>query len=120
MSKLIIWVSGSVAVNGHRIREFLFSPAHKKHIWRGQEWPDVEFNAEFEKAWKNNSDLRPKAMVVETSRPAPVTQATAPAPVSTITAHEITADEAEEVLLRLRPERLKKKTGPKPAIMEVA
>jgi len=44
-----------------------------------------------------------------------------PIPISTIAAKEITAEQAEEVLQRLAPERLKKKPGPKtqPAI-EVA
>lgn len=123
MSKLIIYVSGSLAVNGHRIREFNYSPTHKKFIWQGREVSDVEFNANFEKAWKTNGDLYPRAMVVETSQPgAPAITAPLPAtppPIATISAREITADEAEGVLMRLRPERLKKKTGPKP-IMEVA
>jgi len=136
MSKLIIYVSGSFAVNGHKIREFRWSEQHRKFIWEGREVGDVEFNAAFEKAWRTNADLTPRAMVVQFGTPAVaapvVLPVVPPAPVATITAREITADEAEAVLARLRPNRLKLKTGPKgphsahskpapkPKMMEVA
>lgn len=111
MSNLIIYVSGRLNLNGHRIREFKWSEVHKKHIYLGRELTPEEFNPLFEKAWKNNADLMPRVMVIGAAPALPVT---APAPVATITAaREITADEAEAVLARLRPERLKQKPGRK-------
>lgn len=113
MSKLIIHVPGRPNLNGFRIREFVWSEAHKKHIYLGRELGLDEFNVLFDKAWKNNADLMPKAMVVGAAAPALPVVPVATA-IATITAsREITADEAEAVLARLRPERLKQKPGRK-------
>lgn len=118
-AKLIIYLTGSLTVNGHRQREFQWSAAHGCYLYEGVEIDAAEFNTKYEKAVRTNSDLRPRVKVVSadaggSARPAP------PAAITTISAREVTADEAEEVLARLRPDRLKKKTGPKPQVMEVA
>ena len=103
MAKLIIYVSGKPSLNGFRIREFKWSEPHRKHIYLGREIEEQEFNALIEKAWRNNSDLHPKVMV--------------------IAQQELTEDQkieqAERLLEELRPDRLRKKTGAK-ALMEVA
>lgn len=69
MAKLIIFVPGSLTVNGHRIREFKWSVPHKAHIWLGREVEDSEFNAEYAKALKTNADLNPRVRVIEVAAP---------------------------------------------------
>lgn len=87
--KLIIYVSGKPSLNGYRIREFKWSEKHRKHLYLGAEIEPEKFNALFEKAWRNNSDLDPKAMVIPilpapaaapTPAPAAVKVEPAPAP----------------------------------------
>ncbi len=113
--KIIIWIPGKPLLHGHKRREFLWSVPHACYLYEGREIELGEFNAKYEKAMRNNADLNPRVKILGLGT------AEAPAPVATIVAaHEVTADEAEEVLMRLRPERLKKKTGPKAAVMEVA
>ncbi len=115
MSRLIIYVSGKPLLHGHKRREFLWSPAHKCYLYGGKEIEAAEFNAIYEKAMRTNADMNPRVLVTNAdASAAPI------APVATIAAHEITTEEAEAVLARLAPERLKKKTGPKPRVLEVA
>lgn len=116
MSKLLIYVAGRPATNGYHIREFKWSEPHKKFIYLGREIEDYEFNALFEKAWKNNADLTPKALSLATGpAPAAVVAPPPPAPIS----DEEAADKAEELLQRLRPDRLKLKPGRKPAPLDL-
>jgi hypothetical protein len=120
MCKLIIYITGKPLLNGYRRREFVWSEPHACYLYENTEFLPAEFNAKYEKAVRNNADLNPRVRVIEGDEvKAPVIPM---APVSTLsTAREISADEAEEVLMRLRPDRLKKKTGPKPeGAMEVA
>ncbi len=119
MSKLIIYVSGRFATHGHRIRDFKWSVKHLKYIYEGRELTPEEFNAVFEKAFKYCYDLQPRVMVVELAPPAPApVPVVSPATVANF--DEITADAAEEVLARLRPDRLKKTPGRKPQLVDVA
>lgn len=122
-AKLIIWIPGKPQLNGHKQREFLWSPAHSCYLYGGKEIDASEFNALYEKAVRNNADLGPRVKVLSVDKT--IVRAAPPAPITTITAREVSADEAEEVLQRLRPERLKKKTGPKekekpPVVEDVA
>ena len=103
MAKLIIYVSGKPSLNGFRIREFKWSELHRKHIYLGQEIEDTAFNALFEKAWRNNTDLQPKGMVVHQQE----------------LSDDQKVEHAEKVLEALRPDRLRKKTGAR-TMMEVA
>lgn len=117
MSRLIIYVTGKPNLHGHKRREFLWSPAHGLYLYGGKEIEAAEFNATYEKAMKTNTDMNPRVKVVATSAIQQVTVTTPPAP------QDITIDDAVAVLERLAPERLKKKTGPKPkesAALEVA
>lgn len=127
MSKLIIWVGGRPSLNGYRIREFQWVPAHACYVYGGAAINAADFNAAYEKALKTNSDLHPKVRVVEAGdapqiAPAPAETKTAVLNVATVAVkREPTVEEAEAVMIRLAPERLKKKPGPaRPAVMEVA
>lgn len=125
---LIIYVTGKPLLHGHRRREFAWSPPHGVYLYDGKEFAPSEFNEAYERCMRNNSDMNPRVRVVAGSVPAArkpdgpvvavgVVPAPPPAP------RAITLEEAEAVVARLAPERLKKKTGPRPpnmATLEVA
>lgn len=117
MFKLIIWVSGRPNLEGFKKREFVWNERHKAFIYEGKEFSPEEVNAKYEKAWFNNQDLMPRVRVVDIAtvavEPASAVRSvtvTTPAPSA-----PITVEQAEEVLQRLAPERLKKKPGRKAA-----
>lgn len=122
MSKLIIWVGGKPLLHGYKVREFKWSAGHGCYIYGGAEIEDRDFNAVYEKCLKNNADLGPRVKVVSTGavmvafvpKPEP-----SPARADPPQAHEITLAEAEAVVARLAPERLRRR-GPRPLVMEVA
>ena len=118
MAKLIIWVGGKPLLHGYKIREFHWAEKHGCFIYEGRELSDVEFNAKFERAWRNNSDLQPKVRVVETSPE--VAQPEIALTTNAYAPREITLEEAEAVVAALAPDRLKKKAGRPPHMMEVA
>lgn len=132
MSKLIIWVSGKPTLNGYKRRDFVWSLAHNAFIYEGRELDESEFNEKCEKAFRNNEDLHPRVKLVKFSagtvtqvepQPEKTTATVSTAPIATITAsREITLAEAEAVMKRLAPQRLKKPMGrpPKVRTMEVA
>lgn len=113
MSKLIIYCTGAPMVNGHRRGEFLWSPKHACYIWKGKEYDEREFNDVVTQAFQQfRKILQPLVKVVEFSEPAK------PEPT------EITVAQAEDVMQRLAPHRLKMKPGPRaqaptPEVMEV-
>ncbi len=115
MSKLIIWVTGRPSLDGYAKREFKWSELHKKFIYEGKEIAPAEFNAKWEKAFRNNGDLFPQVWVVDAIADAPPT--TPPKPIAPpqvpIALNLITVDQAEAVMMKLAPERLKAKPGPK-------
>lgn len=124
MSKLIIYVGGKPSINGFRRREFIWSDAHKCFIYEGVEIDERDFNAKVEKAFRNNQDLNPRVKIVQFSDD-PIITIQPPMPVmpdvTTITAARVfSLAEAESVMARLAPDRLKKTPGRKPRIMEVA
>lgn len=104
MFKLIIYVTGRPILNGYKQREFQWDKAHGCYIYEGKEFSPSEFNEKYEKAMKTNSDLRPRVRVLGAAEE---------------TDPEVIADNAEKTLEQLRPHRLKKKTGPKPEVVEV-
>ena len=129
MAKLIIWVGGKPLINGYKIREFLWSVAHNCYIYEGREINEADFNAKFEKAHRNNADLHPQVKVVEFSaevpkvsvQPVKSTESATGTIAKTVEFdREITLEEAEEVVARLAPDRLKKRPGRPPRVMEVA
>lgn len=128
-AKLIIYITGKPALHGFKRREFLWSPDHGCYLYNGKEVEASEFNAAYDKATKTNSDLKPRVKVVAFSENIPsASQAVLTVSIPHVAVEEAgikteseLADEAEEVLARIRPERLKKKTGPKgaqPVVMD--
>lgn len=128
MAKLIITTRGSVLVNGYRIRDFKWSEEHKAHIYLGREIDASEFNAVAAAAYKYCLDLDPRVRVVSAAAPAPAPVSSleqalaliseqAPEHLKSSDERAMTADAAEEVLLRERPERLKKKSS---KVLEIA
>lgn len=103
MSKLIIWVPGKPLLYGYHRSEFKWSEPHQCYIYQGRVFEEKEFNGAADRALKNYADLFPSVKVVEFSEPVVAER------------HEITVAEAEEVLIRYAPHRLKQKSGPKPA-----
>ncbi len=117
--KLAIYVTGSVLAHGHKRREFVWSPEHGIYLYGGSLIDADKFNAVYARCVKTNTDMSPLVKVIATTPEA------APAPVATIAAGEVTLAQAEAVMERLAPHRLKKKTGPKgdaprAKVMEVA
>jgi hypothetical protein len=100
MTRLIIWVGGRTIVHGFKRRGFLWSQSHGCFIYLGRELTDREFNGVIDKALREGEGMFPSVKVVAFSSEA----AAAPS---------ITAQQAEEILQRFAPERLKKKPGPK-------
>ncbi len=125
MAKLIIWIPGKPNLHGFKRREFLWSESHKCYLYEGKEIDIAEFNVKYEKAMKTNYDMNPRVKVIDAKDsirpPAPSVQPTLQVS-SMAVSRSLTLDEAEAVVQRLAPERLKKKTGPKPhaPVMEVA
>ncbi len=113
MLKLIIWISGRPNLNGFKRREFVWSEPHGCYLYMGREFAPSEFNEAFEKAFKNNRDFYPRAKVIETDE-APANAPAASTPIST-KPEPLTLEIAEAFIMANAPERLKKKTGPKPA-----
>lgn len=110
MSKLIIYVKGNKTVEGLRKGDFVWNEEHKCYLWKGRVLDEPELNAEIEKAMNHfPKRLRPLVKVVEFSESNAM-----PAPITTISAaQEITVADAEAVMERLAPHRLKQKPGPK-------
>jgi len=105
--KLIIYAKGKPIIHGYKQREFRWMPKHNCYVYRETEYSPEEFNQAVEKVMQDNQDLRPMVRVLD------VNESTV-APITTISvAHEITIAEAEDVMERLAPHRLKKKPGPK-------
>jgi hypothetical protein len=109
MAKLIIYVTGRPLYYGFRRQEFAWDQTLGCYVWKAKQLSEKEFNEVAPKVLKNFADLHPMVRVTEFSEGIEL-----PEPVATIAAHEITAEEAIEVLQRLAPEVLKKKVGRKP------
>ncbi len=116
--KLIIFITGKPTLHGHKRREFHWSPAHGCYLYEGSEIKPSEFNAKYEKAMKTNSDLLPRVKVIDASAEsaAPISDKT---PAGETFAIEEQLNQAEAVINRYAPERLKKRQGAKPQAIEV-
>lgn len=104
--KLIIYAKGKPIIHGYKQREFRWMQKHGCYVFREKEYAPEEFNAAVEKVMQDNLDLHPMVRVLDVEAVV--------APITTISvAREVTVSEAEEVMERLAPHRLKKKPGPK-------
>lgn len=111
-ANLIIYVTGKPTLHGHKRREFLWSESHGFYLYGGAVIPAAEFNGLYEKCMRNNADMNPRVRVIETAQPDAASPVVGVAVVAAPRA--ITIEEAEATMARLAPERLKKKTGPRP------
>lgn len=114
-ANLIIYVTGKPLLHGHKRREFLWSPEYGLYLYGGRQLAPEEFNAAYERCMKNNADMNPRVRVV--SQTVSVPDPEEPLLKIEVAPRAITLEEAEAVVARLAPERLKKKTGPRPANM---
>lgn len=115
-AKLIIWIAGKPLLNGYKQREFTWNALYSCYIYEGREIDASDFNEVYAKAMKHNSDMNPRVRVVKVSAPARIeSPVQAVVHIAPPTTPEEELQAAEAVIMRLAPERLKKKTGPKPA-----
>lgn len=125
MVKLIICAGGTPSAHGYKRREFLWSEPHKLFIHAGKEYTPAEFNAVIEKSLKDRYDLRPFVKTIETADPSDPRLAAANDRIRALEAQldtppqdqrEYTLAEAEDLMQKLAPHRLKGKTGPKSSV----
>lgn len=106
--KFIICCPGRPAVNGHKRREFLWTPERNLYIFQGKVLTLEEYEKVVDRVFDKNSDLRPRVRMID--------EDAAVTPITTLSvAREITLEEALEVVQRLAPDRLRGKPGPKKA-----
>lgn len=119
--RIIAYLTGNPSVQGYKRREFLWMPEHKCYVHNGRPFTEKEFNQLVPAICKKHRDLYPQFRMLEeppaeTAAVAPTTaslQIDVPAP-----APEITVEQAEALLLRLAPEKLRK--APRPAAAATA
>lgn len=106
--KFIIYLEGNPSVQGYTRFEYKWSQQHGVYLWQGREIDEKEFNKEAEIALTRYSRLHwhPKVKIL-------------PGPPAEPVEKEISVADAEAVMERLAPHRLKKKTGPKPEFAEI-
>ena len=108
MAKLIIYCKGNPIINGYRRLDFHWSVQHGCYIYLGRELEEKEFNEVVEKAMTlYRKHIQPLVKVVSSAPSAPASD------------HQLTAQEAEDFLREVAPERLKAKPGPKPKTPQV-
>lgn len=128
-AKLIICCAGKPALNGHKRRLFVWNPEYNCFVYENKLFDEQELNTQVEGIFKKNWDLRPmvRVAVLSDGNAAPA-QAVPTGDYAALDARykalqarigvPVTAVEAEEVLLRLAPHRLKAKPGRKPVAAE--
>jgi len=112
--KFIIYLDGNPFVQGYTRFEFKWSQSHGAYLWEGREIDANEFNAVAKVALTRYANLKwhPMVKIVSGLGEQPLTAVLPPS-----VGNEITVSEAEAVMERLAPHRLKKKTGPKPELV---
>lgn len=103
MAKLIIFVTGKPLLYGHHRGDFKWSELHQCYTYLGREFEDTEFNQHVERALKTFCEMNPSVKVVQFCAPREKVELV----------REMTAQEAEDLLRRVAPERLRGKPGPK-------
>ena len=111
MPKFIICLTGKIPLtHGFKIHEFIWDEALQTYVFEGKSFTEHELNAKVDVAYKRYPTLvpHPRVRCIDAT-----SAAIAETPIATITtAREITLDEAEAVMQREAPHRLKKKPGP--------
>ncbi len=100
MPKFLIAFQGRPLVQGHKLGDFRWDGNRRLYVYLGREIADHEFNAHIKKVFKHHAAYLPLMQITLVEEPV--------APIATITAHEITLEEAESAMQRLAPDRLKK------------
>ena len=128
-AKLIICCSGRPALNGHKRRLFQWNPEYNCFVYENKLFDEAEFNAVIEEVTKKNNDLRPFVKVAVLSDGSAPEAKPQEQTGDYAALHEkylalqsriglpVTPAEAEEVLQRLAPHRLKGKPGRKPELV---
>jgi hypothetical protein len=112
--KFIIYLDGNPFVQGYTRFEFKWSQSHGAYLWEGREIDEKEFNSVAKVALTRYASMKWHPMVkIVSGIDEPAATAVLPPSVG----REITVDEALDVMERLAPHRLKKKTGPKPELV---
>ncbi len=84
MSKLIIYLPGRLAVNGHKRRNFLWNGEYGSYVFEGKPIEIEQFNATFDRAMKNAAEhmkVRVKVVEVTAASPAAPESVAPPAPI---------------------------------------
>jgi hypothetical protein len=111
MSKLIIYVTGRTLFHGFARGPFKWHKPTGLYRYEGREFSEAEFNKIVDKVLHDYSDMNPSVRITEFSSTAPAI----PEPVAQIhNGHEVSLYDALSVVERLAPEKLKRKTGPRP------
>lgn len=110
MPNFICYIDGRPIVQGFKRYEFLWDEALQCYVFEGKTFTEQEFNDKTRKVFSNLTyrALFPMVKCLDAAA-APV----AIPPISTITAGEVTLEQALEVVDRLAPDRLKRKPGPR-------
>ena len=107
--KFLIFIRGNPIMNGYVRREFRWVPQQELYLWQGREVEAHEFNAVMDTLFKTNralyAKMYPEVRIVASS------EKELPVPTGP---REITVGEAEEVMEKYAPHRLKRKPGPQP------
>jgi hypothetical protein len=119
MSKIIIYFTGHPRVNGYSRGEFQWSEAHQCYLFQNKVFDETNFNDAFTLCFTRYHSLFPLVKFVEENPPAQITPPLTAdeLPIAEDTTDEILVARAEDTLERLAPHRLKKKPGPKSALV---
>ncbi len=128
MPKLIIYIKGRRQVHGFKRQEFFWSAKHGElYVYKNREFTFEEFNKEAEEIFirYHKKEMKPLVKVIDldhvpTTLFAPAARVADSPDLPPVELDDESAiSKAEEVLLRLAPNRLKKKPGPLPALAGV-
>jgi len=109
MPKLLLYIPGNARSQGFKLYDFLWNVEHACFLYEGRPLELAEFNTKYEYCMKRFRHLLKNISVKVLADPAPAIELD----VALSPPREMTAEEAEAVLEKLAPHRLKKKPGPK-------
>jgi hypothetical protein len=116
---LAIYINGKPRIHGHKRRDFLWSEKDGIYLYEGKMWKAEEFNEAFLRCEKRNYDMAPLVKVIAVEPTAPAQPAPAEKPVLAPVVQmppqvrEMTVEEAEAVMWKHAPEKMKKRALPR-------